>query len=63
MFGGDTPKVKLYSSGALLKIYKFVLLSGGKQETHTKEKYQELKEKRTEKSCSLILSRSLNADV
>lgn len=63
MFGGNTARVKLYSSEALLKIHKFDLFSGGKQKTHTKEKYKELKEKKWKKSCSLILSRSLNADV
>lgn len=48
---------------ALLKFHKFDLFSGGKQETHTKEKYKELKETKWEKICSLILSRSFNADV
>lgn len=63
MIGGDPASVKLYSSGALLKIHKFDLFSGSKQEIHTKEKYKELKEKKWEKICSLILSRSFNADV
>lgn len=63
MFGEHIARVKPYSSGALLEIHKFDLFSGGKQETHIKEKYMELKEKKWKKSCSLILSRSLNADV
>lgn len=46
MTGGDTARVKLSSSGVLLKIHKFDLFSGGKQETYTKEIYKEFKEKK-----------------